>query len=80
LTIRLGQGARLETVTARPNVLEVILGPAGSQGEIPVHMRVKKDIPYGPLRGEVSFQESPGTKSAVLTVPFGSYATEGQQP
>ena len=76
IRVTLRAGTRVESVTAKPAVVEVT--PLGTSSDNPslTMLRPKAIIPFGPAEGEVAIRLA-GAETCVLTVPFSAYVTDG---
>ncbi|MDY7011840.1 MAG: DUF1573 domain-containing protein, partial [Planctomycetota bacterium] len=79
LNVKAGAGTELKSVVARPEVLDVKVGPADTEGSIAVDLTVIKEVRYGKLAGEIRL-EFIGEEQSTLTVPFAGYIIEEAAP
>ena len=75
IRLTLSKGVQLNVAAAHPEVLDIKIAPGETQGAARVHLTAKKDVPYGPLRGELRL-ELGGKQECTLAVPFAGYVTE----
>ena len=79
LRVTVRPGTRLESVSARPAVLDVDTPSGPLDGGGSIVLRPNGGIPFGPVRGELALSLA-GNETSVLTIPFRAYVTEGADP
>ena len=77
MELSLANGTKLKTVTARPPVLDVNAPVHAANATGTVELRPRKEIPFGPIQGELHLTLEGGEKTE-LVVPFHGYACEDQ--
>jgi len=79
LRVSVQPGTRLESVSARPAVLDVDRPSGPLDGGGSIVLKPNGGIPFGPVRGELALKLA-GDETSVLTIPFRAYVTEGADP
>ncbi|HET6426912.1 MAG TPA: hypothetical protein VFJ30_00770 [Phycisphaerae bacterium] len=76
IRLNLQPGTRLESVTAKPAVVDAAPARASGDGSTTIVLHPNALIPFGPARGELAIKLA-GAETCVLAVPFRAYVAEG---
>ena len=76
LRLTLQPGTRLESITAKPAVVDAAPAQASGDGSTTIVLHPNAVIPFGPARGELAISLA-GAETCVLAVPFRAYVAEG---
>jgi len=79
LRVTVRPGTRLESVTAKPAVVDAAAAPVSSDGVSSIAVKPNGSIPFGPVCGEIVLKLV-GDETSVLTIPFRAYVTESADP
>ncbi|HUT60429.1 MAG TPA: DUF1573 domain-containing protein [Phycisphaerae bacterium] len=69
IMVKTAPGTKLQAVTTKSKLVDVELGPADTEGAVPVKVSARKDTPPGPFSGELQLRLA-GQEEAALPVPF----------
>jgi len=78
LRLNLQPGTRLESITAKPAVVDAAPAQAPGNGSTTIVLHPNAHIPFGPARGELAIKLA-GAEPCVLAVPFRAYLTDATE-